>query len=216
MITEIPVRRTMSDPQPESVGGGPAPTSPAPTQIGKEDSVLASIVNGITIPAEELEVLAKAPEPVVEPVRTAAPARIAEIAAKPVAAKPKPEPAKPATKTVAKVDPKTKKAEPKKPEPKKPDPATSEPSRTWVQVAGGANEAALTKAWKAVVTKAPAAMKGKSGWSSPLRATNRVLAGPFKNSAEAQSFVNTLGKAGVSAFVFTSEAGQKITRLTLK
>ena len=59
-------------------------------------------------------------------------------------------------------------------------------------------------------------MKGKSAWSAPLRATNRVLAGPFKTSAEAQSFVNTLGKAGVSAFVFTSEAGQKIIRLGVK
>lgn len=172
------------------------------------------------------------------PVRTAAlspkpaPAKPKPEAAKPKpeAAKPKPEAAKPkaepAAKTPAKTDPKAK--TPAKPDPKaktpaktdpkakKPDPAKGEPARVWVQVAGGANEDTLSKAWKAVVAKAPAAMKGRSAWTAPLRATNRVLAGPFKTTAEAQSFVNTLGKAGVSAFVFSSEAGQKITKLVIK
>lgn len=221
-------RPVMAEPQPETLRPQPAPSR----AIGREDAALASIVNGITIPAEELDAVSRPPEPVVQPapepvrIATPEPVRIAEVAPKPVAAKPKPvvakpEPAKakPDPKLAAKADPKAKKPDPKtakKPEPKKPDPAKADPVRTWVQVAGGANEATLTKAWKAVVAKAPAAMKGKSPWSTPLRATNRVLAGPFKTGAEAQAFVNTLGKAGVSAFVFTSEAGQKITRLTLK
>jgi cell division protein FtsN len=138
-------------------------------------------------------------------------------AAKPEAtkavAKPKPEPVKP--------DPKAKKPEPAKPDPKakKPDPKAkkpepkADPARIWVQVAGGANEASLPKAWKAVTAKAPAAFRGKSGWWTPLRATNRVLTGPFKTATEAQAFVNSLGKSGVSGFVFSSEAGQKVTRL---
>jgi hypothetical protein len=113
----------------------------------------------------------------------------------------------------AKPDPKAKKPDPKKPEPKKPDPAKAEPKRVWVQVAGGANVDSLPKAWKAAVAKAPAAFKGKSGWWTPLRATNRVLTGPFKSAAEAQAFVNSLGKAGASGFVFTSDAGQKVTKL---
>lgn len=211
-----PPSPAMSEAQPETLGARPAPTPSAPTPPGpvpasQEDSVLASIISTITIPADELEAVTKPAEPAPAPVR------IAELPPKPKpeAAKPKPEAAKPDTKT-PKPDAKAKKPAPKKPDPKKPDPAKAEPSRAWVQVAGGANEAALTKAWKAVVAKAPAAMKGKSGWSTPLRATNRVLAGPFKSTAEAQAFVNTLGKSGVSAFVFTSEAGQKITRLTLK
>ncbi|MBX3564219.1 MAG: SPOR domain-containing protein [Sphingomonas sp.] len=216
-------RPMMAEPQPETLRAKPAPER----RIGREDATLASIVNGITIPAEELDAVSRPPEPQPEPVR------IAEVAPKPVAPKPapvaKPEPAKPDpapakakpdAKTPAKPDPKAKKPDPaaaaKKPDPKKPDPAKTEPSRTWVQVAGGANETTLSKAWQAVAAKAPAAMKGKTPWTAPLRATNRVLAGPFKSSAEAQAFVNTLGKAGVSAFVFTSEAGQKITRLTLK
>lgn len=184
--------------------------------------MLAAIVSGITIPGEELAAINSPPADVPVAAPATPPVRVADakpaprpepVAAKPEAKKPDPK-AKPDLK--AKPDPKAK-TDPKakKPEPKKPDPAKTDPARIWVQVAGGANQDALAKAWKAVVAKAPAAMKGKGAWTTPLRATNRVLAGPFKTAAEAQSFVNTLGKAGVSAFVFTSEAGQKVTKLPL-
>ncbi|WP_404333755.1 SPOR domain-containing protein [Sphingomonas sp. MMS12-HWE2-04] len=185
--------------------------------------MLASIVAGITIPADELEAVNN-PVPVPAPVRVAETPR--PVAPKPIAKPPvksavtekpedKPDPKKKAE--LAKADPKAKKPDPKKTDPKKPDPkkeaAKADPARIWVQVAGGANQASLPKAWKAVVAKAPAAFKGKSGWSTPLRATNRVLAGPFKTAAEAQTFVNGLTKAGLSGFVFTSDAGQKVTKL---
>jgi hypothetical protein len=191
----------------------PEPTPPGPARVGQEDSVLASIVANITIPAEELEVVNAEPvdAPAPAPVRVAASPR-ATAAAKPTPAKaetkplPKPAPARPDAKADAKA---------KKPDPKAKDPAKAEPARFWVQVAGGANADTLPKAWKAVVAKAPA-LKGRSAWWTPLRATNRLLAGPFKTSAEAQGFVNTLGKSGVSAFVFSSEAGQKINRLEVK
>jgi len=91
-----------------------------------------------------------------------------------------------------------------------------EPARVWVQVAGGANEGDLRKAWAALQAKAPDLFRGRQGWSTPLRATNRVLTGPFKSNDEAQAFVNRLGKAGLSGFVFTSAKGQKIDRLGAK
>lgn len=99
---------------------------------------------------------------------------------------------------------------------KKNDPKLLEPSRIWVQVAGGANEGTLGKEWARVREKAPVAFKGRSGWTTPLRATNRVLTGPFKTDAEARSFVNALAKEGISAFTFTSDAGQKVARLGVK
>jgi Flp pilus assembly protein TadD len=88
-----------------------------------------------------------------------------------------------------------------------------EAARIWVQVAGGANEASLEKAWAGVKAKAPDLFRGRQGWSTPLRATNRVLTGPFKSADEAQEFVNKLSKAGLSGFVFTSTKGQKVDRL---
>ncbi|MEG3088229.1 SPOR domain-containing protein [Sphingomonas sp. PB4P5] len=99
---------------------------------------------------------------------------------------------------------------------KKNDPKLLEPARVWVQVSGGANEGDLPKEWARLRTKAPLAFKGKAGWTTPLRATNRVLAGPFKTDAEARSFVNALSKEGLSAFTFTSEAGQKVSKLAGK
>lgn len=241
-VTRAATIVSLPAPQPERPVETPRPAPVPARRVGAEDAALAAIVAGITIPPEELEAANRVVVPAPEPVRVEEPAKPAPkpVAPKP---KPKPEPVKAeAPKLVAKgkpepkEDPKaakgkadTAKADPKsakgkadlakagakgkKPEPKKPDPAKADPARIWVQVAGGANEASLPKAWKAVVAKAPAAFKGRSGWSTPLRATNRVLTGPFKTNAEAQAFVNSLGKTGVSGFVFTSEAGQKVTKL---
>ncbi|MET0307610.1 MAG: SPOR domain-containing protein [Sphingomonas sp.] len=222
-IVSLPAPRPEPTPIAEAPRPAPVPVETPPARrVGAEDSALASIVAGITIPAEELEAANRPAEPFAAPVPVPAPVKLAP---KPVA---KPEPVKPeAEKTdvkakpgaakgkadAVKADPKAKKPDPKKPDPKKPDPAKAEPKRIWVQVAGGANVDSLPKAWKAVVGKAPGSFKGKSGWWTPLRATNRLLTGPFKTAAEAQAFVNSLGKTGVSGFVFTSDAGQKVTRL---
>ena len=193
---------------PVAVASAPAPApTPAPTpapssRVGAEDNVIARIMAGITIPASELGVdpmpgREPAPEPVAPPpaptVEAAKPEPVTKPAAKPAAAK----------------------AEPKaKPKPKpKVDPAKAEPARHWVQVAGGSDVKALPKAWKAAVAEAPAEFRGKQAWTTPLRFTNRLLAGPFKTPAAAQDFVNAIRKKGVEAFAWTSEAGQKIEKL---
>lgn len=88
-----------------------------------------------------------------------------------------------------------------------------ESGRIWVQVAGGAKEKDLPKAWSAAQKKA-AVLKGREAYSTPLRATNRVVTGPFKTEAEARAFVNQLAKEGVSAFQFKSGTGQKMTKLS--
>ncbi|MBB5727179.1 tetratricopeptide (TPR) repeat protein [Sphingomonas endophytica] len=90
--------------------------------------------------------------------------------------------------------------------------ARAEPERIWVQVASGANEGDLPKAWKNVQGKADA-LAGKRAYSVSNRATNRLVTGPYKTEAEARAMVNTLKKQGLSAFTFTSEAGQKMTKL---
>ena len=90
--------------------------------------------------------------------------------------------------------------------------ARAEPERYWVQVAGGATQGDLAKAWKNVRAKS-SLLANRAGYTTPLRATNRVVTGPFKTQDEAQAMVNKLSKDGVSAFTFTSEAGQKMTKL---
>lgn len=166
--------------------------------------MLAAIIARISIPASELERPAP-PPPTPRPV-TVRKAEPKPTDPAPAATASKPEPKKP--------DPK--KPDPKKPDPKKPDPAKTEPARIWVQVAGGANAADLGKDWKRLAAKSPVAFRGKTAWTTPLRATNRLLAGPFKTQGEAMAFVNQLAKDGSSAFVWQSPAGQKIDKLGVK
>jgi hypothetical protein len=113
-------------------------------------------------------------------------------------------PAKPAAKkeTVAEKKPAAKPAAP------------AEPKRIWVQVAGGADKAALPREFSRLKTKAPKLLAAKTAWTTPLKATNRLLVGPFKTDAEAQSFVNDLKKASLTGFAWTSDPGQKIEKLS--
>ncbi|WP_034156704.1 SPOR domain-containing protein [Sphingomonas sp. ERG5] len=207
-----------------------------------EDSILSKIIANITVPGSELGVdpVQAPPEP--NPVPEVAPIKLAEAPPARVEPKPlttaKPAPDDAAIQAKAIVDQKAaekkasdkkladkkladkkladkKLADAKKAEElkKKNDPKILEPSRIWVQVAGGANEASLAKEWARVRDKSPAAFKGKSGWTTPLRLTNRVLTGPFKTNEEARAFVNLIAKSDISGFTFTSEAGQKVTKL---
>lgn len=223
-VASLPVR-TQPQPAPDSEADddAPAPTTiapavqhPRPARIGAEDTALASIVGGITIPASELGVDDPRPKPV-----TAQPVRVASAEPKPRTEAPKPAPKvdtpKPGAKAGAKpaataTDTKGKK-KPDTPAPKAKPKPPAEPARSWVQVGIGQDEDALPRTWAKLVKANPAAFRGKTAWWTPLRATNRLLTGPFKNDDAAQDFVNALKKAGVSAYAFTSDAGQKVTKL---
>lgn len=207
-----------------------APTR-TPEVARRNTQMLASIIEGIAVPAAELEVAPPprraAPEAApAKPAReTPTPAETRAARAKAVADA-KAEAAKLAeTKKAAdakkvadtrKAADAKKLADAKKAEAKKPDPAKEEPQRWWVQVAGGANQSDLSKDWKRVSAKSAAALRGKEAYTTPLRATNRLLTGPFKTQAEAMALVNRLSKEGTSAFAWQSPAGQKISRLAPK
>jgi Flp pilus assembly protein TadD len=209
------------------VGAPPSPPPPPPPPPAPA-----------TAPEPVAVVQSPPPPAAAEPPAPAPKPRTQVAVAKPAAAE-KPKPAKTVASTeadeaksrskrgteVAKADPKAK-VDPKKDAnaksadkparaDKKAKPEPKDGPRIWVQVAGGAFEGDLPKAWAAVKSKAPALAK-RDGYSTPLRATNRVVTGPFKSEAEAQALVNQLSKQGVSAFTFTSAAGQKVTRLSGK
>jgi hypothetical protein len=206
------------------------PPAPSPTPVRSEDSILAAIIADITVPGTELgPQTAAAEQPAPPPVKRVAAAKptapeessIDQAALDKKAADKKVADKKAATDKKAASDKKAaeakKLADAKKAaeEKKKKDPKILEPSRVWVQVAGGANEKDLPKQWAKVRAKSKA-FGSKGGWTTPLRATNRILTGPFKSDDDAQSFVNTIAKDGISGFVFVSDAGQKITKLAGK
>ncbi|HEY0148942.1 MAG TPA: tetratricopeptide repeat protein [Allosphingosinicella sp.] len=191
-----------------SVEQAPAPAA-APVEE-KGASRLADIASLIASLPESTPAATPAPAaaaPVKKPAP--APAKAATVAPK-KEAPPKTQvaagktPAKPAAKkeTVAEKKPAAKPAAP------------AEPKRIWVQVAGGADKAALPREFSRLKTKAPKLLAAKTAWTTPLKATNRLLVGPFKTDAEAQSFVNDLKKASLTGFAWTSDPGQKIEKLS--
>jgi hypothetical protein len=190
-----------------SVEEAPPPASGVGEQRGA--SRLAGIASLIATLPDTAPAEAPAAKP--QPVRTA-PAP--KPAAKPAAPAPAPATAKkeaPAKAVVAKKEtPAASAAAAKKPA------APAEPARIWVQVAGGADKAALPREFTRLKSKAPKLLAARGAWTTPLKATNRLLVGPFKTDDEAQEFVNELKKAELSGFAWTSEAGQKIEKLAAK
>ncbi|KQM66674.1 MULTISPECIES: tetratricopeptide repeat protein [unclassified Sphingomonas] len=209
----------------------PAVSSAAATVAARapsNDDVLARIIRNLDIPASELGV-GPPPTPVAAPASSTALAAQAEAARRAAEAREATARATEAAEVkklaATRASTAKKAAEAKRiADEKKAEAAEAarlaqikraDPERHWVQIAGGANVAGLPAAWGIMAGKAPA-LKGRQAWTTPLRATNRLLTGPFKSDAEAQDFVNTLRKSGVQAFAFTSEAGQKVARVPVK
>lgn len=230
-------------PTPRATRSGGRRPSLAAMRADREDSILARIVANLSIPASELGV--EGPERPVAvaastPIASGAPRVLTEARAKAErdrdAREKVAETIEPKTKVLtaaerkaaaAKLAAEKKATAAKKAEAEKKALAAKEaaeekkrtkanPERIWVQVAGGANEDDLPKAWAAAKAKAPDLFAGHKGYKTPIRASHRVLTGPFKTDAEARAFVNQLAKKGVSAFPVTSDAGQAVTRLDAK
>ncbi len=246
--TPTPGFSSSSTPAPPASTAVAATASPRTHAVAaSEDSILARIVAGLSIPASELDVAPMHPAPVVTPAaipvtddaervlaeakaKTERDAAAKAIAAKTLAADKLAADKKAALdkKAAAKKAIADKKALAEKKaaaaEKLAADKAAAEekriaranPARTWVQVSTGATEGDLPKAWKKAKAKAPTVFGARGGWTAPWKATNRVLAGPFKTDAEARTFVNQLAKEGVPTFTFTSDPGEIITKLPSK
>ncbi|WP_121884731.1 tetratricopeptide repeat protein [Sphingomonas sp. PP-F2F-G114-C0414] len=251
-VQPVPVRQASAAPLPSpGFSAGATPSTP-PVEVAaaippravaaSEDSILARIVAGLSIPASELGVAPMHPAPVVTQAAVPMPddaervlaeakakterdAAARKIAAEQLAADKKAALDKKAAARKAIADKKAL-AEKKAAAAEKlaADKAAAEekriaranPERVWVQVSTGATEGDLPKAWKKAKAKAPTVFGARGGWTAPWKATNRVLAGPFKTDAEARTFVNQLAKEGVSTFTFTSDPGEIITKLPAK
>ena len=87
------------------------------------------------------------------------------------------------------------------------------PSRHWVQIAGGIDRASLPREFARLRALAPEQLGRRTAFAAPLRTTSRLLVGPFASTAEAQAFVNELARHDITAFAWTSAAGQEIERL---
>ena len=75
------------------------------------------------------------------------------------------------------------------------------------------NRAALPREFARLRALAPQQLGRREAFTAAARATNRLLVGPFPTERAAQEFVNQLASRSVSAFAWTSAAGQEIERL---
>lgn len=85
------------------------------------------------------------------------------------------------------------------------------PARIWVQVATGANAAALGGDFGRLARKYPDAFKGQRGATAEWGRTRRLVTGPFASSKAATAWLAALKKAGGDGFVWSSDAGEEVT-----
>ncbi len=214
-------------PQPPAASSPPQPL-PSARSFADIAAAIASLPTdpggeaATPAPQPQRQVLARLEPTAAPPASTLRAEPKTEAPKAPAAAKSKAETPKTAKESAAK-EAATDKAGTKKPSAsskeataKKVPAAPKEASRHWVQIAGGANEAAMTSEFNRLKGKAPKLLGSRVAWTTPLRATNRLLVGPFKTPKEAQDFVNELAKLDLSAFSWTSPAGQEIAKLSAK
>lgn len=190
-----------------AMGQAPAPSPASSANDPLLDVGLIGLAN--TPAASPAPAPAPAPAPTPTPAQTPTPSPALTSATSPPPPPPAPRPKveTAAAKPAAARPPTTKPV---------PAPANDAPSRAWVQVAGGADKSALPFEWRRLKAKAPELLEERSAWTTPLKATNRLLVGPFANEKEAQEFVNKLQPRGITAFAWTSAKGQAVSRLAAK
>lgn len=165
--------------------------------------LLASIIAGIDIPQAEL---AARPAASLEDVarvqaeerRAARAARAREEAAAKKAAE---------AKAAADAAAAKKKAEAEAAAKKK-----AAPERYWVQIATGANLAALARDFEKMVARSPV-LKGQDAWTARFGGTRRMLVGPFGSEREAIAFMSKAKAAGVDGYNWTSPEGAEVEKL---
>lgn len=177
--------------------------APTPATPAARTDLLASIIAGIDIPQSELAArpaasLDEIARVQAEERRAARAARAREdAAAKKVAD----------AKAAADAAAAKKKADAEAAAAKK-----AAPERHWVQIATGANPAALARDFRKMVARAPV-LKGQDAWSARFGGTRRMLVGPFRSQGEAVAFMSKAKAAGISGFNWTSPEGAEVEKL---
>ncbi|MDB5667371.1 MAG: hypothetical protein JWL74_321 [Alphaproteobacteria bacterium] len=91
-------------------------------------------------------------------------------------------------------------------------PAQRHPARIWVQIATAARSA-LPGEYARLRRIAPEVLRGRNAFTAPLGGNGRLLVGPFTTQAEARAFVNRLAGEDISAFAWSSTAGQEVAQV---
>ncbi|MEO7240906.1 MAG: SPOR domain-containing protein [Sphingomicrobium sp.] len=85
--------------------------------------------------------------------------------------------------------------------------------KVWLQLASGANAAALPSQYQRLKDRHRDILGDISGFVAETADRARLLIGPFKSKADAETFADDLASVSVSAFSWTSPAGMLIRKL---
>lgn len=91
-------------------------------------------------------------------------------------------------------------------------PAQRHPERIWVQIATAARSA-LPAEYARLRRKAPEVLRNRNAFTAPSGGNGRLLVGPFTTQAEARTFINRLDREDISAFAWSSTAGQEVAQV---
>ncbi|MFN3727956.1 MAG: SPOR domain-containing protein [Allosphingosinicella sp.] len=91
-------------------------------------------------------------------------------------------------------------------------PAQRHPERLWVQIATAAR-GALPGEYARLRRVAPELLRNRNAYTAPSGSSARLLVGPFATPAEARAFINRLNREDISAFAWSSTAGQEVAQV---
>jgi tetratricopeptide (TPR) repeat protein len=92
--------------------------------------------------------------------------------------------------------------------------SASRQKRFWVQLASGANASALAGQMRKIRARSEDMLNGISGYIAEEPGKARLLVGPFRNSADAETFAADLETLNIDAFRWISPEGQPVRKLT--
>jgi cell division septation protein DedD len=92
--------------------------------------------------------------------------------------------------------------------------SASRQKRFWVQLASGANAAALAGQMRKIRAQSEDMLNGISGYIAEEPGKARLLVGPFRNSGDAETFAADLETLNIDAFRWISPEGQPVRKLT--
>ena len=85
--------------------------------------------------------------------------------------------------------------------------------KIWLQLASGRDAQALPEQFRRIKNRNRDLLEGISGYVVETAERSRLLIGPFKDKSDADLFADTLATERVSAFSWTSPAGQAVRKL---
>ena len=94
-----------------------------------------------------------------------------------------------------------------------PPPKPVHPSRHWVQVATGRDTGALAFDWRRIKREAGGLLDRPAPHVAKWGQTNRLVAGPFASTREADALIARLKEKKIDSFRFTSAQGEEVKPL---